>query len=124
MATCWLQATDMARFMVAECGMNDAVGPMFVSDADARHNVLSERVKERIDAQVCVSVRVCAHARVRMVCLNRVFVSSLLRALLLRAWPAAVLNVLAPYAMCVSVARLQLCPVGPHTLPGMAVIVG
>jgi len=46
------QATDMARYMVSECGMNDVVGPMYVSEGDSRHNVLSETVKERIDAQV------------------------------------------------------------------------
>ena len=51
------QATDMARYMVSECGMNDVVGPMYVSEGDSRHNVLSETVKERIDAQVCVGVR-------------------------------------------------------------------
>lgn len=42
----------MARYMVSECGMNDVVGPMYVSEGDSRHNVLSETVKERIDAQV------------------------------------------------------------------------
>jgi len=47
----------MARYMVSECGMNDVVGPMYVSEGDSRHNVLSETVKERIDAQVCVGVR-------------------------------------------------------------------
>eukprot|EP00983_Pelagomonas_calceolata_P071858 1151437-Pelagomonas_calceolata.AAC.2 len=44
----------MARYMVSECGMNDVVGPMYVSEGDSRHNVLSETVKERIDAQVRV----------------------------------------------------------------------
>jgi len=42
----------MARYMVSECGMNEVVGPMYVSEGDSRHNVLSEHMKERIDAQV------------------------------------------------------------------------
>lgn len=42
------QATEMARHMVAQCGLNDAVGPVYVSD----EKLLGEELKQKIDAEV------------------------------------------------------------------------
>ena len=38
--------------MVTECGLNDAVGPVHISEGAARGGLMSERLKERIDDQV------------------------------------------------------------------------
>jgi ATP-dependent Zn protease len=47
-----MQATEWARYMVAECGLDDAVGPVHISETAARQGLLSEQLKQRVDEQV------------------------------------------------------------------------
>jgi ATP-dependent metalloprotease len=54
------QATEMARHMVMQCGLNEAVGPVYVADDKA----LSEQSRQQIDAEVR-SMLVEARERVR-----------------------------------------------------------
>lgn len=42
------QATEMARHMVMQCGLNEAVGPVYVAD----EKLLSEKSRQQIDAEV------------------------------------------------------------------------
>lgn len=44
------QATDMARHMVMQCGLNDAIGPVYVQD----QKLLSEHSKQAVDTEVGV----------------------------------------------------------------------
>lgn len=46
-----LQATNMARYMVTECGFDDTIGPVYVSDQGASEE-LKQRVDERVSARV------------------------------------------------------------------------
>jgi len=41
------QATNMARHMVMQCGLNDAVGPVFIEDGDMKG--LSEGLRQQVD---------------------------------------------------------------------------
>jgi ATP-dependent metalloprotease len=50
------QATEWARHMVAECGMSDAVGPVYIRDPSSggpsAASALSEATKQAVDAEV------------------------------------------------------------------------
>ncbi len=46
------QATNMARHMVAECGMSPAIGPVFVPAGDERHGGASEATRRAVDGEV------------------------------------------------------------------------
>ncbi len=47
-----VQATEWARYMVAECGLDEEIGPVHISDRSAREGQLSELLKQRVDEQV------------------------------------------------------------------------
>ncbi|GBF97365.1 ATP-dependent zinc metalloprotease [Raphidocelis subcapitata] len=61
------QATEWARHMVAECGMSEAVGPVYIKDPSSAGpsaaSMLSEATKQQVDAEVR-SMLVEARARV------------------------------------------------------------
>jgi ATP-dependent Zn protease len=40
------QATNMARHMVMQCGLNDELGPLYIED----EKLLSESLKQQVDA--------------------------------------------------------------------------
>jgi ATP-dependent metalloprotease len=42
------QATNMARHMVMQCGLNDELGPLYIED----EKLLSEALKQQVDAEV------------------------------------------------------------------------
>ncbi|KAJ9524515.1 hypothetical protein QJQ45_019587, partial [Haematococcus lacustris] len=46
------QATEWARYMVTECGLNDAVGPMYVAESSSKQSTMSESLKQQVDEQV------------------------------------------------------------------------
>jgi ATP-dependent metalloprotease len=60
------QATEMARHMVMQCGLNDAVGPVYVAD----EKQLSEQSRQQIDSEVRAML-VEARDRVRQLLTER-----------------------------------------------------
>ena len=42
----WSQATEMARYMVTQCGFNDVVGPMYFADEAGKG--LSEETRRKV----------------------------------------------------------------------------
>ena len=48
------QATNMARHMVMQCGLNDAVGPVFIEDGDMKG--LSEGLRQQVDEGECLDL--------------------------------------------------------------------
>lgn len=48
------QATSTARHMVADCGMSDAIGPVYVASNAGPYREASEDSQQRVEAEVRV----------------------------------------------------------------------
>lgn len=57
------QATRMARMAVAECGMSEAIGPVYVERGGGAGAPASSDLQRRVDGEVARMLRE-AHARV------------------------------------------------------------
>lgn len=44
------QATEMARYMVVNCGMNDVIGPQYISEESSK--LMSEEMRQKVDSEV------------------------------------------------------------------------